>query len=308
MNYRQSISSILILGAIIFVTNVGAKDVLHIVSHRLMLGDTSVNVNLYEKPGSKITFFAPHHNEQAALKLAKEYVEKYGGRLIEVQSFNDKGVPNRFVNFSFNSKNYIVDPNRIFTENGRSCRYASADVDLVVKLFADNILKMLLKDDQRSLRDGESVLVAVHNNSDVDAKNIAMKAADLTALSFYKGDNSGRFSFGSLSDQAAGLFLSNLEADADNFVFLSSYTHLRYFTEKGFNVIIQKPASQLQSKKCTVDDGSLSVYSGQQGVPYICIEADGSDGGYRQRQMMEAIYQLIKQNSDSVPKAAAGNF
>ena len=289
----------LILILICLVTTTKAQNSVVKTSHTVMLGETPVNINVYEKRGSKVTFFAPHHNEQTSLRIAKEYVEKYGGRVVEVQSFDERGFASRYIKFNFSGKNYTLDPNRIFTENGRSCNYPSPDLNLIVKLFSENILKILFKADGKTLRDGEMLIVAVHNNSDVDAKNPSARSTDLTAVSFFRGDNTERFSQGAFADQADGVFLSNMEADTDNFVFLSSLTYLRFFVEKGFNVIVQRPPSKLQLIKCSGDDGSLSVYSGQQNIPYVCLEADGTDGGYRQRLMFEAVYQLLKLTESS---------
>ncbi|MEP6902500.1 MAG: hypothetical protein ABJA66_12165 [Actinomycetota bacterium] len=64
-------------------------------TRKLQLGDGEVSVNIYENAGTNITFFAPHHNEQIGLILAKEYVNKNGGRLIEIESLDEKGNPLR---------------------------------------------------------------------------------------------------------------------------------------------------------------------------------------------------------------------
>ena len=87
-----------------------------------------------------------------------------------------------------------------------------------------------------------------------------------------------------------------------NIIFLSTFNYMRYFAEKGFNVVVQKAPPKLQTKTCTIDDGSLSVYSGQQSIPYICLEADGVTGEFRQRQMIEAVYQLLKTNAETAAK------
>ena len=260
---------------------------------RLQLGDSQVSVNIYENAGASVTFFAPHHNEQIGLNLAKDYVGRSGGRLIEIESFDERGNPARFVKFTAGGKNYIVDPNRIYTDNGRSCNVV-AEVRESVKAFADELLKIILDTDGKTLRTNERFIVAVHNNTDVSAKAQAAQNSDLTAVAFIKAQSTDNLSHGAFEAQADGVFLSNTETDEDNFIFLSTPAHIGYFAEKGFNVVVQKPASKLQSKQCSVDDGSLSVYSGQTSVPYICLEADGTGGYARQRQMLEAIYALLR--------------
>lgn len=302
MKSTRLFTSILFLLAVFSLTSL-AKDEAAVTktTRSFMLGETQVNVNVYEKPGNKITFFAPHHNEQTALKLAKEYIEKNGGRLVEITSFDVYGKPNRYLRFFLNNKGYDIDPNRIYTENGRACSNIAPEIQPTVQEFADNMLKTLFPPEGKTLREGENVIVAVHNNTDVDNKEAAAKLSDLTAIAFIRGDNTNRFAHGIYSDQADGVFVSNVEYDTDNFIFLSTFKYLSYFSEKGFNVVVQKVPPKLQTKTCTIDDGSLSVYSGQQNIPYICLEADGVNGEFRQRQMIEAVYQLLK----STPETAA---
>jgi hypothetical protein len=261
-------------------------------TRELQLGDSRISVNVYENAGARVTFFSPHHNEQIALNLAKEYVNRNGGRLVEIESVDERANPMRYVKFTYAGKNYTVDPNRIYTDNGRSCNIP-AEIQPIVKQFADELLKIILDSDGKSLRANERFIVAVHNNTDVSAKAVAAQNSDLTAVAFLKGQSTRNLSEGAFEAQAEGVFLSNTETDEDNFVFLSTPAHIGYFAEKGFNVVVQKSASRLQSKQCTIDDGSLSVYSGQTAIPYICLEADGTGGYARQRQMLEAIYALL---------------
>ena len=100
---------------------VGALAATQKTTQRFMLGETEVKVNLYENAGSNVTFFSPHHNEIVARNLAKEFIDKNGGRLVEIESFDAQGKPSRYINFKLNGKTFSLDPNRIYTENGRSC-------------------------------------------------------------------------------------------------------------------------------------------------------------------------------------------
>ncbi len=206
--------------------------------------------------------------------------------MIEIESYDAKGSPARYITFTANGKTYTIDPNRIFTANGRSCNASLSEVDAAVASFAAGVLDLLRIDGK--------FLVAVHNNTDVDSKAESSKPGDLTAYAFVKASFSKELAHGIFQDQADGVYLSNTEDDQDNFVFLSGPRYVGYFAEKGFNVVVQKSAAKLNSQKCSVDDGSLSVYSAQQNISYICLEADAVSGGYRQRQMLEAVYQLAK--------------
>jgi hypothetical protein len=97
---------------------------------------------------------------------------------------------------------------------------------------------------------------------------------------------------GVFESQADGVFLSNTESDADNFVFVSTPVLISHFAERGFNVVLQKSAARLNSRLCTVDDGSLSVLAARLNIPYINLEADAGSGSLRQKQMIDAVYAL----------------
>lgn len=271
----------------------------------LMLGDTKVRVNVYEKAGANITFVAPHYNEQTANRLAKAFIETSGGRLIELESFDNAGNPSRRVLFKSNGRTYSIDPNRIFTDNGRACDGSGFEVQQQVKKFAETFLAMLLAPGATRLRESEFFLVAIHNNVDVGSRSIHAQRDDLTVSSFIRP---GRLmpSGGTLYEQAQGVYLSNVESDEDSFVFLSSPMFADYFIENGFNVVVQTSAARSPTGRCSVDDGSLSVYSAQHNIPYISLEADNTNGSVRQRQMFNSALQLFLDRK--IPKIATDTY
>jgi hypothetical protein len=258
------------------------------------LGETRVKVTVHEKPGAAVTFFAPHGNEQTAVDLAREFVAQSGGRLVAIESFDAAGNPARRVAFSFKGRSYSLDPNRIFTVNGRRCGGFAGEIERAVAGFAAELLRILFDENSAPFKTGEKLVVAVHNNTDSPNRN----AGDLTATAFAaQTRNTAQKSF---EAQAAGVYLANAERDADNFVFLSSTRFVGFFARKGFNVVVQKPNEQLFSAQCAIDDGSLSVYAGQENIEYICLEADAAGGAARQRKMFEAVYLLFEQPAAAI--------
>ena len=302
-NFNYIFLFVLIFTVLLFPAQVSAQDSIVKKTHILLLGETRVKVNVYEKNGAPVTFVAPHFNERLAGKLARESIAKNGGRFVEIESFNQNGVPARQLDFNFKGKFYSIDPNRIYTADGRRCGGYSSEIERAVKRFADKFLKILLAPDGKSLRKGERFIIAVHNNNDVDDKAAHQKAGDLTATAFVKNIGFSRALHGAFQAQAAGAYLSNQENDQDNFVFLSSTQFIGFFVEKGFNVVVQKSASELQSGGCNTDDGSLSVFSSLADIPYICLEADAQSGGERQKRMIESVYQLSETIGDSEVEA-----
>lgn len=258
------------------------------------LGETSVNVNVYERAGAAVTLFAPHHNEQGALRAAREAVAARGGRFVEVEAFDEAGAPARRLRFRVGAKGYSVDPNRIYTPNGRRCLNLPADAEAAVKAFADELLDLLFAPGGTSLRAGETLFVAVHNNGDVEKSAAADRDSDLSAVTFVKPLRSRTTFRGAFAESAAGVYLSNAEEDEDNFIIVTEPRLLGHFAARGFNVIVQKPAPQLRAPGCGVDDGSLSVHASFNNIPYVNLEVDINTGAARQRQMLEAVYDLIK--------------
>lgn len=260
------------------------------------LGETDVHVNVYERAGANVTLFAPHHNEQGAVKAGREMVAARGGRFVEVEAFDDAGAPARRLRFRVGAKNYSVDPNRIYTPNGRKCLNLPPDAEAAVKAFADNLLALLFAPGAASLREGETLFVAVHNNGDVEKSAAAERDSDLSAVAFVKPLRSRATFRGAFEESAAGVYLSNAEDDEDNFIIVTEPRLLGPFAARGFNVIVQKPAAQLRAPGCAVDDGSLSVHAAFNNIPYLNLEVDIGGGAARQRQMLEAVYDFISKN------------
>lgn len=261
----------------------------------LRLGETVVKVNVYEKAGgAAVTFFAPHHDERIAGLAAREAVERRGGRLVEIESLDEAGRPARRLRFTVGGKPYTVDPNRIYTDNGRRCASQGAEADAAVKSFADALLKIILPPEAG----GPRFVVAVHNNIDFDSKAPKDRAGDLTAAAYARTARLEAAPHGGFHESAAGVYLSNAEGDADNFVIVSAAHLMPHFAGGGFNVVVQRPAQDLRGERCGVDDGSFSVYAAQQDILYVCLEADALGGAGRQRQMLEAVYELLPRLSE----------
>jgi hypothetical protein len=258
------------------------------------LGETDVKVNVYERAGAALTLFAPHHNEQGALKAAREAVAAHGGRFVEVEAFDEAGAPARRLRFRVGGRGYSVDPNRIYTANGRKCLGLPPDAEAAVKAFAEELLSLLFAPGGARLRVGETLFVAVHNNGDVEKSPVAERDSDLSAVAFVRPLRSRTTFRGAFEESAAGVYLSNTEDDEDNFMIVTAPGLLAPFAARGFNVIVQKPAAQLRAAGCSVDDGSLSVHAAFNNIPYVNLEADITSGAARQRQMLEAVYDFIK--------------
>jgi hypothetical protein len=290
---RKRVQRGLLLAAVFCCLHAGAGAQAPKTVKTYRLGETVVNVNVYERAGAAVTFFSPHHNERGGREAAKEFVAARGGRFVEVEALDDAGAPARRLRFKVGGKPYSIDPNRVFTEQGRRCLNLPADAEAAVKAFAGELLGLLFAPGGTRLRAGESVFVAVHNNGDVEASPVAERDRDLTAVGFLRPLRSRASFRGEYAESAAGVYLSNAEEDEDNFALVTTPALVTPFAARGFNVVLQKPAAQLRDGRCSVDDGSLSVHAAFNGIPYVNLEADAAGGAARQKQMLDAVYELI---------------
>ena len=96
--------------------------------------------------------------------------------------------------------------------------------------------------------DNASAVIALHNNTD----------QRYAATSYLSGAE--------LAQDAAHV---SLEAgvDPDDFFFVTQQGLFEALKAAKFNVV-------LQDNRTVTDDGSLSVYCGQQGIPYVNVEAE----------------------------------
>lgn len=224
----------------------------------LRLGDSSVHVVIHSVKGKDIHFLNLHDNENTSVEAAAEVMQRKGGRLTEIRHSGE-----RLIRFSQGERTYEFDPNRMFSPAGRRAtlnRYSKADAgaEQILRNFADSVLRLF----------GAGrvpCIVALHNNTEDD-----YSAKSYLPGAIYTAD-------------ARKVFLEP-GADTDDFVMVTRRKFYRFYKRRGINVV-------LQSKKPT-DDGSLSVYSEWNKIPYINIEAQ--EGHLEeQKRMIEATYHLL---------------
>ena len=125
--------------------------------------------------------------------------------------------------------------------------------------------------------DTVDAVVALHNNAD----------CNYSATQYLDGQE--------LARDAADVHLEDGQ-DADDFFFVTEKRFFEALRARRFNVV-------LQDNRSVTDDGSLSVYCGQHGIPYVNVEAQ--DGHLQaQKTMIEALFDVLTatgpaQNGDS---------
>lgn len=195
-----------------------------------------------------LAFVSVHDDEDTAVDAAARVLRERGGRLVEVRHGG-----RREIGFVLGGTEHRIDPNRIFTPAGRRATLESLSVwsqpaDDVVAAFADELLTTLGVDDV-------DLVVALHNNT----------PDRYTAASYAPG--------GPLAADAARLQLRP-GGDPDDFFFVTHEGLCTGLADRGHSVVLQNQAT-------VADDGSLSVWCGRMGIPYVNVEAEH---GHRDEQ------------------------
>lgn len=204
------------------------------------IGQSQVELVIYDTNVPGYTYLCLHDNEDTSPEAVLEVMKRHGGRLVELQHSGARNI-----SFEMGDTVYTFDPNRIFTEKGIEATLARLSVFTdeaaqAVRNFAGRILEEL------HLSEGE-MIVAVHNNTE----------GEYSILSYAAG--------GEEETNARLVHLTD-ETRADDFFFVTHPALYALIQEGGFNVV-------LQDNPHVTDDGSLSVYSAQNGIPYINVEA-----------------------------------
>jgi hypothetical protein len=233
----------------------------------LRMGDDTLQLKVYEKPGRDIVYVHVHENEVAALEAGLKTWEQSGGRLVTIShSFN--GTVNRNITFRYKGNTYRVDPNRMYTVDdsvlnsqimpvkGRG--RVPSDVVKMVRNLADSIWHQV-KD--------ASLIVAVHNNKNtpLSTKHFWFYWYKNVAESYNVTSYVRKSDFASDSNQSCSDIYINPAINDSEFFIVTQRNDFLYFFEKRYNVVLQN--------ENPVDDGSMSVYASHAGKRYINAEA-----------------------------------
>jgi hypothetical protein len=235
---------------------------------QLRLGETTVDVAISERPGSKHLFCNLHDDENTSVEAGLIALRRFGGRLVELQHGGT-----RDVRFRLDGETFAVDPNRIFTTEGARRILAklsrrTIEAERAVDRFAKDLLSIYAIEQS-------DVVIALHNSTE----------GHYSALSYEKG--------GELASDAAAVFVKD-GSDPDDFFFVTETAVFDALRRRGFNVV-------LQDNRRVTDDGSLSVYCGRAGVRYINVEAQH---GHREEQvaMILALREVLEEPGPARPR------
>ncbi len=198
-----------------------------------------------------------HSNEVTSIEAARDHVAEHGGLFIELQ--NEK---QRLIAVDMYDRTIAIDPNRIFTTEGRQRGIHAASrkderIRRQITEFSDFILN--------EIPTGK-VIVALHNNTD----------EEYSIQSYQKHP--------AIKKDAEAVHI-NSEMDEDDFYYTTSRDIFEKLKEKNVNVV-------LQSSKA-YDDGSLSIYCGTADQPYVNIETELGHFD-EQKKMLKTLAEILR--------------
>ncbi|MDX2362226.1 MAG: hypothetical protein QNK23_15575 [Crocinitomicaceae bacterium] len=213
------------------------------------IGETPIRlIHNFTDSDNEITFVNLHADEETSILAIKKLSLE---RKINYFYLNHEGT--RRINFILHEPDFGIyyqpnnfDPNRIFTEKGRIATLADGEgetksLEVQLSVFAKVLLIKLRVDPSKTI-------IAMHNNT----------ADEYSILSYLpEGDE---------SQNTAEVFV-NEDMDPDDFIYTTDKNVYDALVTENINVI-------LQDNDNFVDDGSLSVYCGGNGIRYINIETE----------------------------------
>jgi hypothetical protein len=241
-----------------------------------VIGQASVNPNW--------ALFAPHENENVVNDYVTQQIIERGGVFVILRQDGK-----RLLRFDIEPFEVNIDPNRIFTEQGRRNNIIKHNPNLRTNTYvfhrAMRLSAALAKLIVSTLGGTElsRTWVAIHNNTHG-----------------YLGDN--KQGLGNISIQQyqqklidGAAFISAVSqqyGDEDDLFFVTEQQDFNALQQSGWNAVLQHPQVVTSPPE---DDGSLSVYAQKLGIRYINIEAERSTNNFGenhlavQQQMLDYV-------------------
>ena len=208
----------------------------------MLLADTHV-VFWVTNYGRGPFYFAPHDDENTGVTALESVLPETGGIFLQLRYGGTRNI-----GFRLNGTRYVCDPNRIFTDTGirQTLRQLgdtySEEAHQAVRTLRNAILGQISTRRPRS-----GLVVALHNNTN---NNYSIE-------SYLPGGQEAA---------DAGRVNRNPAIDRDDF----------FFTTVGglYDALAAQGANVVEQSANVADDGSLSVYCAQAGIPYVNVEAE----------------------------------
>ena len=243
----------------------------------------------------KWSFFAPHENENVANKYVSEQIIKNDGIFVILRQDGK-----RLLHLDIDPFTVKIDPNRIFTKEGRRKNIIKHNPKLRTNTYVFHRAKRLsaalaefIVDTMGGI-DSSRTWVAIHNNTHGYLGDNKQGIGNISIEQYQQKFAKGATFIKAVSTQAG---------DEDDLFFVTEQLDFNAMQQSGWNAVLQHPRVVTDPSE---DDGSLSVYAQKLGIRYINIEAERSTGNvgdnhlFEQQQMLDYVFsRLLSKNSDA---------
>jgi hypothetical protein len=250
-----------------------------------VIGQASSNPNF--------ALFAPHENENVANDyVIQQIIERSGVFVILRQDGK------RLIRFDIEPFKVEIDPNRIFTEQGRRNNIIKHNPRLRTNTYVFHRamrlsagLAKLIINTLGGAKPSRTWL-AIHNNTQGYSGDNKQGMGNISILHYQQ----------KLANGAAFIMaVSQQHGDEDDLFFVTEQQDFNALQQSGWNAVLQHPQVVTDPAQ---DDGSLSVYAQQSGIRYINIEAERSTDNFgenhlaEQQQMLDYVLnRLLSKNT-----------
>lgn len=229
-------------------------------------------------------FFAPHENENVVNDYVIQQVLERGG-VFAILRQDGK----RLLRFDIAPFEVNIDPNRIFTEQGRRRNIIKHNPNLRTNTYvfhrAMRLSAALAKLILNTLggEDPSRTWVTIHNNTQGYLGDNKQGMGNISIQQYQQKLTKGATHIIDVSEKFG---------DEDDLLFVTEQRDFDTLQENGWNTVLQHPRVVTDPAE---DDGSLSVYAQKLGIRYINIEAERSTGNLgenhleQQQQMLDYV-------------------
>jgi hypothetical protein len=226
----------------------------------LPLCGTMISLAVSGDHDSSVLLYNMHDNENTSAVAGRIISSRYGGQYYELIHTGDRNIA-----FLDGDDSLYIDPNRIYTDAGiwqQLAKNKNADTLLFrdVAEWRDSLLAKL-RINERSL------VIALHNNTN----------------QFYSLES---YIEGGEYEAEADTTYQGRIRDMDDFYFVTDQRIFDILSTGKYHVV-------LQANETMTDDGSLSVYCGRLGIPYINVEAQHNHLVRQIKMLIYAFHKLV---------------
>jgi hypothetical protein len=253
----------------------------------------NITLEVIGQPSAKPNwaFFAPHENENVANDYVSQQIIERGGVFVILRQSGK-----RLLRFDIEPFEVKIDPNRIFTKQGRRNNIIKHNPKLRTNTYVFHramrlsaaLAKLIVSN--MGGTNSSPTWVAIHNNTHGYLGDNKQGMGNISIVQYQQ----------KLADGASFIIaVSKQYGDEDDLFFVTEKQDFIALQQSGWNAVLQHPQVVTDPDE---DDGSLSVYSQKLGIRYINIEAERSTDNFGENHLVEQKQMLDYVFSDFLSK------